>query len=143
MWEYFDLNKRALKGRERFIKLGSREVTQKKPSLLGFRIQNSKTQPENQSKDLGGLSLSRQIFMYIGVFVGVLFSPLVDQIKQGGHASISFPLGQIVASSIIALVIIPTVYEKLNLNPQAPFIVQFGILVQNGIFWQVIVKAIA
>lgn len=143
MWEYFDLNKRALKGRQQFMKVDLHGVTKKKSSLMGLELRNEKKPSEIQHEDLDGLSLSRQIFMYIGVFIGVLFSSLVDQFKQGGNVHISFTVGQIIVSSVIALVIIPVVYEKLNLNPHAPFVVQFAIFVQNGIFWQVVIKAIS
>ncbi|MBU7038616.1 MAG: hypothetical protein HXS52_11850 [Theionarchaea archaeon] len=32
--------------------------------------------------------------------------------------------------------------EKLNLNPDAPFIVQFAIFVQNGVFWHMLIDSI-
>jgi hypothetical protein len=35
-------------------------------------------------------------------------------------------------SAAIAFIIVPLVYENLMLNQKAPFIVQFGIFVQNG-----------
>jgi hypothetical protein len=37
---------------------------------------------------------------------------------------------------------IPVVYEKLTLNPHAPFIVQFAIFVQNGVFWHMLIDSI-
>jgi len=39
-------------------------------------------------------------------------------------------------------VIIPVVFEKLSVRPDAPFIVRFGLFVQNGVFWQVIIGSI-
>ena len=37
---------------------------------------------------------------------------------------------------------IPVVYEKLQLNPGVPFVVQFGLFVQTGVFWHIIIGTI-
>jgi hypothetical protein len=61
---------------------------------------------------------------------------------RSGSIDLTITAGEIILSAVIALVIIPLVYEKLNLNPGAPFIVQFGLFVQNGVFWHVLIDSI-
>jgi hypothetical protein len=78
--------------------------------------------------------------MYVGTFIGVLLSTAVTHFRSGN--TLTFTLGEVVVSAVIALVIIPVVYEKLQLNPEAPFIVQFGIFVQNGVFWHVLIDSV-
>lgn len=88
------------------------------------------------------LSPIRQIFMYIGIFLGVLLSTALSQFEKVGYFSMTINVGTLIISALLALFLIPYVYEKLSLNPAAPFIVQFGIFVQNGVFWHVIVNSI-
>lgn len=88
------------------------------------------------------LSPIRQIFMYIGIFLGVLLSIALSQFEKVGYFSMTINVGTLIISALLALFLIPYVYEKLSLNPAAPFIVQFGIFVQNGVFWHVIVNSI-
>ena len=89
------------------------------------------------------LSPIRQIFMYFGIFIGVFFSTAVSQFKSGESFNIIINVGTILISAIIALILIPIVYEKLNLNPSLPFIVQFGLFVQSGVFWHVIINSVS
>lgn len=88
------------------------------------------------------LSTFRQISMYFGLFIGVFLSTAISQFKSGEEINISVSIGAILISAVIALILIPIVYEKLRLNPAAPFIVQFGLFVQNGVFWHVIFDSI-
>lgn len=71
--------------------------------------------------------------MYFGVLLGVYFSSLI----RGSQSQAS-----LLIAALVALVIIPVVFEKLNVNPKAPFIVRFGLFVQNGVFWDVIFESI-
>lgn len=80
----------------------------------------------------------KQLMMYLGVCVGIFFSAAVNQFNKGGDVDISFNFGKLVITLIVALTIIPFVYEKLRLDPEAPILVQFGVFVQNGVFWQVL-----
>jgi hypothetical protein len=87
------------------------------------------------------LSMTRQLLMYLGTFIGVLLSTAVTHFRTG-NIDLTITVGEVLVSAVIALVIIPLVYEKLNLNPKAPFIVQFGLFVQNGVFWHVLIDSI-
>jgi hypothetical protein len=87
------------------------------------------------------LSVTRQLLMYLGTFIGVLLSTAVAHFRTG-NVDLTITVGEVAVSAVIALVIIPLVYEKLNLNPGAPFIVQFGLFVQNGVFWHVLIDSI-
>ena len=87
------------------------------------------------------LSLPHQLLMYVGTFLGIVFSTAICQFRSGS-VYLKFPVGEIILSAVIAVVIIPLVYEKLMLNPQAPLIVQFGIFVQNGVFWHVLIDSV-
>ena len=74
-----------------------------------------------------------QCMMYIGIFIGVYFSSLLR-----GEQSQSSPI----IASIIALILMPQVFEKLNVNPDSPLLVRFGLFVQNGVFWDVLMETI-
>ena len=87
------------------------------------------------------LSFLHQLLMYVGTFLGIVFSTAICQFRSGS-VNLEFPIGEIILSAVIAVVIIPLVYEKLMLNPRAPLIVQFGIFVQNGVFWHVLIDSI-
>jgi hypothetical protein len=87
------------------------------------------------------ISAAYQLLMYFGTFIGVLLSGSVTQFRSGDF-NLVLTVGEIVASAVIALAIIPLVYEKLQLNPEAPLIVQFGLFVQNGVFWHVLIDSI-
>jgi len=88
------------------------------------------------------LSIAEQLFMYLGIVIGILFSTYVSQFKSGDEFVIQFKWNAIIVSLIIGLILIPTVYEKLKIRSDSPFIVRFGLFVQNGVFWQVIVGSI-
>ena len=90
------------------------------------------------------LSPMKQITMYLGLFIGVLFSSAVMALQNNSPVAISYPLvTRLVLSAVVALVLTPIVYQKLNLDPDSPFIVQFGLFVQNGVFWQVVINSIS
>ena len=94
------------------------------------------------SRDPLPMSLTRQLFMYFGVFIGVLFSTAVSHFRTGEPVELALTLGEAVASAVVAFVIVPVVYEKLRPYSQAPLIVQFGLFVQNGVFWHVLTDLI-
>jgi hypothetical protein len=123
--KYFDLNDRIQKG------LKNNGGVEKNPEL---------TDPSEDPKP-SILSLPHQLLMYVGTFLGIVFSTTICQFRSGS-VNLEFPIGEIILSAVIAVVIIPLVYEKLMLNPQAPLIVQFGIFVQNGVFWHVLIDSI-
>jgi hypothetical protein len=123
--KYFNLNDRVQKGLK---------------NNGGVLEKNPMTDPSEDSKP-SVLSLPHQLLMYVGTFLGIVFSTAICQFRSGSM-NLEFPIGEIILSAVIAVVIIPLVYEKLMLNPKAPLIVQFGIFVQNGVFWHVLIDSI-
>jgi hypothetical protein len=132
MKEYFNLNERARKAwnNNGTAVTGLPEMVSK----TGCQVQGNPVEMQAQ------LSVAYQVLMYVGTFIGVLLSTAVTHFQSGN--TLTFTVGEVVISAVIALVIIPVVYEKLQLNPGAPFIVQFGIFVQNGVFWHVLIDSI-
>lgn len=89
-----------------------------------------------------GLSLLSQLLIYLGVLVGVVFSSSVDKFKGGAPISLTITYSVFLIAAVVAFAIFPQVYEKLRLTPDVPLLVQFGLSVQNGIFWHVLFTAI-
>lgn len=88
------------------------------------------------------MKVTEQATMYAGTVVGVLLSSAVK-----GSGSASFQISKItpstvIAALVIALIVIPIEYRQLQINSDAPFIVRLGLFVQNGVFWQVLIKTI-
>jgi hypothetical protein len=89
-------------------------------------------------KQESSLSKSRQVVFYLGVVLGVILSPTVTTLLSGGKLAFTTPLAiEIIISLVIGLLVMPQAYEKLKLEPKAPFVVQFGLFLQSGVFWQV------
>jgi hypothetical protein len=126
MFEYFDLNRRTETG-------GSWSVLSAKgkpPAGL--------TPPDEGHH----LSAFDQAVMYAGGVIGVLFSSAISQFKKGTAGGFQFTLPAILIAAVVALVIMPIIYEKLSVKPNTPFIVRFGLFVQHGVFWQVLFDGI-
>jgi hypothetical protein len=135
MKQYFNLNDRARKAWEN--NNGGTLHTDTIPVAYPETDQLDISEPD----DLPYLTVLRQVLMYLGAFVGVLLSSAIMQFRSGVlNPAISIP--EVILSAVVAFVIIPVVYEKLNLNPDAPFIVQFAIFVQNGVFWHMLIDSI-
>ena len=135
MLKYFDLNNRASKA---WIQI-SQTTKEIRTEAEG---EVKRVEEIRQIAPSVKLSPISQILMYLGIFIGVLFSSVVNQFAKGDSFSITINIGILLISTIISFTLIPIVYEKLKLNPGAPFIVQFGIFVQNGVFWHVIINSI-
>ena len=86
------------------------------------------------------ISIIHQVVMYIGVIIGILFSTAVGQFQSGEEITLAVNTSKIIVSAVIGLMVVPQVYGKLK--PDSPFIVQFGLFVQNGVFWSVAVDLI-
>ena len=82
-----------------------------------------------------------QILMYLGIAIGVFFSSAVTQFKTSAPKSITFTVGTIAVSLVIAFVVVPVAFERLQLKSSSPFIVRFALFVQNGVFWNVLFAA--
>ena len=137
MLKYFDLN-------ERFKKAFAGpdcSSDDESPEISEIDEKDSDCAP-GAPGEIKHLSISDQLIMYLGVLMGVLFSSYVGELADGKAINIVFTLSIVIVSLIVALMIIPVVYEKLNINPAAPYIVQLGIFVQNGVFWYTIISSI-
>ncbi|MBU7037630.1 MAG: hypothetical protein HXS52_06835 [Theionarchaea archaeon] len=134
MKQYFDLNERVKRAWE----------NNNGGSLNNGMIPAALQTEELDTPEPGALhylSILRQVLMYLGAFVGVLLSSAIMEFRSGSiDPAISIP--EVILSAAVAFVIIPVVYEKLNLNPDAPFIVQFALFVQNGVFWHMLIDSI-
>jgi hypothetical protein len=84
-------------------------------------------------QEADNLSIADQLLMYCGVLMGVYFSGVI----RGQDFRPTLLL-----AAVVSLIIIPIVFEKLNINPNAPLIVRFGLFVQNGVFWDVLLQAL-
>ena len=141
MKDFFDLNKRVRKGRNN----GGKTVVLNGglPELFPESGEHLEWDPAilEDIEALDRIALVHQGLMYCGTFLGVLLSTAVSHFRSG-NVDLTLTLGEVTASAVVAFVIIPLVYEKLSLNPKAPFIVQFGLFVQNGVFWHVLIDSI-
>jgi hypothetical protein len=118
--------------------------------MLGYFDLNQRTKSafkkEAEAKGMLGdkpLSLWRQLLLYFGVLVGVVFSSAVDKFKAGENIAISFSPIVLLVAAVVALMLVPLVYQKLAVQPNSPLIVQLGLFVQSGVFWHTIVSTIA
>lgn len=111
----------------------------RKPSLNAFKSREPGPPAAPPSR---GLSLFSQLLIYLGVLVGVVFSSYVDKFKGGAPISLTITYSVFLIAAVVAFAIFPQVYEKLRLTPDVPLLVQFGLSVQNGIFWHVLFTAI-
>ena len=139
--KYFDLNRRANKGR-----INRPEVTETRNNFIQQWILPSEVSVEPRrdiflslwtaftQRGEGQLSPADQLLMYLGVLVGVYFSGMIR--AQSSKSTF-------VLAAFIALTIVPVVFEKLSINPKAPLLVRFGLFVQSGVFWDVMFQAIA
>jgi hypothetical protein len=135
MKQYFDLNERVRKAWE------NNNGGSLHNGTIPAALQDTGELNTPESDDLPYLTVLRQVLMYLGAFVGVILSSAIMQFRSGvADPAISIP--EVILSAVVAFVIIPVVYEKLNLNPDAPFIVQFAIFVQNGVFWHMLIDSI-
>jgi hypothetical protein len=94
------------------------------------------------------ITTGRQIVLYFGLFVGVFLSDAVLKFHRTASFNIDelwqmMNFGRLLMCSIIAIIIVPNVYEKVIIvNTKSPFIVQLGLFIQNGVFWSFIINTI-
>ena len=88
------------------------------------------------------MPLWEQGLLYAGVIIGVLFSSTIAQFQKGMVALPTLGLGTVLVAAVVALIIIPVVFDKLKVSPGAPLIMRFGLFVQHGAFWHIILTAI-
>lgn len=134
--EYFNLNQRYEAG------LSSHVASQEEESL---DVQQRLSQPSSPQPVFSyrPMSIPDQVIMYFGVLIGVLFSFVVQQNQISAIPRINITLGTLIIAAVVALAIIPLVFERLSARPDAPFIVRLGFFVQHGVFWQVLTSSIS
>jgi hypothetical protein len=150
---YFDLNERARKGENDYIKKQAEkyrihnEIIKKQAENMA--IHNEIAIPENIDtvKEVSPdekLSRGEQIIMVIGVFLGVLLSSAILSYEKGNIFNFSsiFTLGNIVISFFVSIIILPKVYEKLRIKTDTSFLLQFAFFFQNGVFWHVLFSSL-
>ena len=133
MKEYFNLNDRA---RKAWNNNGGKVAVDRDLPVI-----SESGAYKEITEDPFTITLVHQIVMYLGTFMGVLLSTAVTHFRSG-NADLTITVGEVVVSAVIAFIIVPLVYEKLIVNPKAPFIVQFGLFVQNGVFWHILIDSI-
>lgn len=88
------------------------------------------------------MPLFQQIVLYFGILIGVVFSSTVLQMSSEQSVRIELSIAKILVSAIVAFVILPPAFEKLRINPVSPFLVRFGLFIQQGVFWHVLLTSI-
>jgi len=88
------------------------------------------------------LSTSKQLAIYAGIVAGVILSSAVSSFQTGKPLNLALSWPVALTAAVVALVLFPQVYEKLRVNTGAPVLVQIGLAVQHGVFWQVLMSAI-
>ena len=85
-----------------------------------------------------GISIWQQIMMYLGIALGVLFS---NDLRIDDQSTEQLPEGVLIAL-LSALLLMPSVFERVSFNPKTPFIIRFGLYFQSGVFADVLIAAI-
>jgi len=135
---YFDLNKR--KGGSQEIDFSAiDEVKNEATAKILYRMVAKEGGVSSQKSKQ--MPLGEQLLLYFGIVIGVLFSSIVAQFGSSGF-NLNLTAINILVSIVIAFIIIPTAFEKLSVKPEAPLLIRFGLFVQNGVFWQVLLKSI-
>ncbi|MBF0464271.1 MAG: hypothetical protein HQK88_05170 [Nitrospirae bacterium] len=128
--KYFDLNVRTTKA---YVRL-SEDVKHR-----GFGPDDVKKSKKNVKTDL---TWWEQVFMYVGVVIGIIFSKSLNVYSNSGILSLDIGIQAFLVYSVIALVTIPIIYEKLSIKANTPFIVRFGLFVQYGVFGELILNSV-
>jgi len=88
------------------------------------------------------MPLWEQLLLYVGTVIGVIFSSAATHFKSGEKMNLNLDLTTVVISCVVALVIIPQIYERLNVPPDTPLLIRFGLFVQHGVFWHVLFSSL-
>ena len=137
---YFDLNRRAARSVKQVEGFPIKREGEKDVAPLSTR-KKREPRPAHLTR-APRMPLWQQLLLYFGVVIGVIFSSAVMQFKSGQPISLNITLTTIFVSIIVGLIIIPLAFERLSIKPDSPLIVRFGLFVQHGVFWQVILGLI-
>ena len=135
--DYFNLNSSQAKKKPKIV-----EDEPIRRSEESERLREESPRRIEPTATIKRINLFEQLLMYFGIAIGVFFSSYIDNFKAGESFSLVINWNTIIISMIVSLIIIPFVYNKLQIKSGTPFIVRFGFFVQNGVFWQVILEAI-
>lgn len=86
-------------------------------------------------------SIFRQFVAFCSILFGVIFSRSLDELRVSGNVTLISPASRLVAYFIVALMITPFAYQRKM--ERLPPIVEFGILIQYGVFWQILLSALS
>jgi hypothetical protein len=151
--DYFDLNKRAAKGKR--VPVPPTQVSNPGVRVRGLDpgvsrliigipddsgLHNPYTVPFEA--EVSYMPVWEQLVMYGGTVIGVIFSSYVLQFVPNSEGVIQFSLTTLLISAVIALAIMPIIYEKA-VKRNAPFLAQLGFFVQHGVFWSLLLEAIS
>jgi len=139
---YFSLNARETN----FYKNISSSVPEDKRDALAA-VQAAAT-PEGEA-----WSIPQQIIMYLGIFAGVACSTWVTSAVSGKQIEITSAslasltpisgiaiVSYLVIPALIALLIVPIVYGKLD--PSSPGLVKFEVFFQSGVTWPLLLDGV-
>jgi hypothetical protein len=139
MLRYFDLNRRTLSKKERTGDIMPTLMTKSMPTLEGMPQPGTPAPAAPKpSAEPAVLTVGQQILLYVGVLIGIVFSSAVGQFKAGQVIDLDINAASVAVSAVIALILVPYVYRQIQPAAKAPLLIQFGLFVQHGVFWQVI-----
>ena len=140
-FSYFDLNRQSI-----FAKASHDAEITELMQVIKDNVHDSDwieiKKKSEAANDEHSMSLWEQITTYLGIVVGVFFSSAAAQMKSGASLNMNISVPSILLSLVIAFVILPVAYEKLNVNPASPLLIRIGLAVQHGVFWQVLFGSI-
>ena len=131
---YFDLNYRLERARKRqnFVRENNSKSQEEQPKRnFWFNVNPQEEEQEGDAEEDVPLAFSEQILMYLGVLLGVCFRDLM--LEQEAQVNLPF-------AAMIALAVVPIVFEKLSIKPRSPLQFRFGLFVQHGMFWDAILE---
>ena len=125
---------------------------------LGFgnpvTLGGSREEQEKQRKANARRRVLLTLFMYFGVFLGVLGESIFRIVRTKSAVESAFDIGQLIVALILAVDFFPLVFPKLFGHMKGPKyghedlpfqerFLQFCLAFQNGFFWQSLVHMVA
>ena len=133
---YFDLNMQLAEPEETPVK-----PTEKKIEKASKKVVVPLLEPISHEERL--TPLWEQVILYLGTVIGALFSSAIVLFTSGGANFDLTSIKFLLSASIIAIFMMPILFEKLSVKTTAPFLAQFVLTVQNGVFWGILLSSIS
>lgn len=124
---YFDLNHRLARAKRQNFKEVASDHLMHRQRQFWFS-----PRPKEPEQDTEQMPLAEQILMYVGVVLGVCFRSLLS----ADATPINFGF-----AAMIGFAVLPIVFEKLSIKPGTPLLFRFGLVVQHGMFWDLVLRA--